>query len=408
MKPHTNLNPEEALARVLEGVVPTAGEEVPLADALYRVPVHPLTARLEDPRFNKAAVDGIAIRADDPSREFRITATIAAGDAPAVTLQHGEAVRIMTGAPVPDDAGRIVMFEHCTFSEEGPADSGGPLVRAQIIHDGTAPNIAWQGENITVGAPLLPRRRLLPQDIGILAAQGYATLEVHRPVRVAVIATGDEIVPAGEPLGPASIHDSNSPQLTAYARSAHGQAVNLGIAGDTRETISARIQQELHTADIMILSGGVSMGDLDYVPQVLEELGAEIVFHGLALKPGRPTLFAVYRNGNHTTRIFGLPGNPVSTAVQFELLIRPLMAALEGDPWTPREGVFPLAQEYRRRNTERHEYVPGWLQNGKVVPVGYMGSGHLTALSEATLIFRIDRGVPEKRAGEEVHVRFLR
>ncbi len=160
------------------------------------------------------------------------------------------------------------------------------------------------------------------------------------------------------------------------------------------------------------------MGDPDYVPQIVSDVGASIVFHGLAMKPGRPTLYAVLDGDPPVplTRIFGLPGNPVSTTVQFELLIRPLLDALGGDPSAspaprearPREARLPLADAYTRRNADRYEYLPGVVQNGEVVRLRYEGSGHISVLADAELFFRIDAGVGRLDAGSEVDVRFIR
>jgi molybdopterin molybdotransferase len=414
MKPSTNLNPDQACALVLEGVKPSGREEVILNEALYRVTAEPLTARLEDPRFDKSAVDGIGVRGEDPADEFEIIGEIAAGDDKAPALKSGQAVRIMTGARVPPDVGRVIKFENCSFTAAGTVtgtvtgDDGTAPARARIVEPETITNIALRGENTSVGALLMPPRRLCPQDIGILAAQGYTTVPVHRKPRVAVIATGDEIYPAGAELPPSGIYDSNSAQLTASARSAHAEATNLGILVDVPERIRERLGENLGKFDVIVLSGGVSMGDLDFIPDALTELGARIVFHGLAVKPGRPTLFAVYQDGEQTTRVFGLPGNPVSTLVQFELLVKPLLYALEGSEYQPREGRLPLMERMRRRNADRHEFLPGVDRAGTVVPLRYKGSGHLSALAEATLIYRIDRGVESLEAGDEVYVRYLR
>ena len=414
MKPSTNLSPEEAHDLVLEDVVPLEREEVRLEEALHRVTAEPLVARLEDPRFDKSAVDGIGIRTDDTGEEFEIVGSIAAGDGATPALKPGQAVRIMTGARVPPGVDRVVKLENCVFSSGGSGDPGGDgpdgpgPVRARIVEPETITNVALRGENTSVGDLLMQPRRLTPQDIGILAAQGYTTVPVHRKPRVAVLATGDEIYPSGVDLPPSGIYDSNSVQLTAAARSAYAEAINLGILEDVPERIKSRLGDSLGSVDVMVLSGGVSMGDLDFIPAVLAELGARIVFHGLAVKPGRPTLYALYQEGDHTTRVFGLPGNPVSTLVQFELLVKPLLYALEGVGYRPREGRLPLAEPFRRRNADRHEFVPGLDRAGTVVPLRYQGSGHLSSLAEATLVYRIDRGVESLQAGEEVYVRFLR
>jgi molybdopterin molybdotransferase len=164
------------------------------------------------------------------------------------------------------------------------------------------------------------------------------------------------------------------------------------------------VKAAIDTHDVVVCSGGVSMGDMDFLPTALETLQAEIHFHGLAMKPGRPTLFAT----SGGTLIFGLPGNPVSTLVQFEMFIAPALAEMQGLTYTPRETSLPLAKPFSRGKTDRHEYLPGYVQDGKIERVTYQGSGHLSALAAAELIFRIDRGVTSVPAGGEVYARYIR
>ncbi len=398
MKPHTDYSPEEALQIVLRDVRSLPVEQVPLADALHRVLSQPLSARVEDPRFDKSAVDGIGVRNDDDSAEFEVVGNIAAGDDRRFSLKRGQAVRIMTGAPVPGGIGRVIKLENCAFYGS----------RARVLQPERITNIALRAENIRIGQPLLSPRRLRPPDIGVLASQGYSMLSVYRTPRVAIIATGDEIYPAETSLPPAGIYDSNSHQLTAFARDAFAEVTNFGIIGDNPERIRDTVAHAASVHDVVILSGGVSMGDLDFVPEALSAVGAEVVFHGLAMKPGRPTLYAMLQGPGHTTRFFGLPGNPVSTAVQFEFLVRPLLEELGGCSYQPREARLPLAESFRRRNPDRHELLPGVCRDGAVVRLAYKGSGHVSVLSDATLFFRIDRGVESLDAGSEVYVRFIR
>lgn len=398
MKLRTALSPEQAYSLILDGVVPGPEEEIALQDALQRVLAHPLPAKLEDPRFNKSAVDGFGVPADDDSEEFRVVGTVTAGDSGLPVAGKGEALRIMTGARVPPGIGQVVKFENCRVD--------GDLVR--VVEPERTNNIAVKGENIRVGEPLLPLRRLLPADIGVLAAQGYYSLPVRKKPRVAVVATGDEIYPPGVSLPETGIFDSNSHQLTALARDSCADVTNFGIVRDDLETLIGLLREVTEGNDVVILSGGVSMGDLDYVPDALVAIGAETVFHGLAMKPGRPTLYAVLRRGDRCVRLFGLPGNPVSTLVQFEVLVRPLLWALEGMVYAPKETRLPLAEPMRRESSDRHEFLPGIVQDGAVYTLRYTGSGHLTALAGATLLYRIDQGVAALDAGDEVYVRFIR
>ena len=427
MTPHTDLSPEQALLAVLTDIPAPATEELPLAGALGRFLPDPLNARLEDPRFDKAAVDGIGIAGAELFRgsedtEFTVIATIAAGSGedPVQDLGPNEAVRIMTGAPVPPAVGQVIKFENCAI--EGN--------RVRILEPERISNIARRGENIRPGDPLMGPRRLTPQDLGVLASQGYHVVTVAPAPVVTVIATGDEIFPPGAVLPPGGIYDSNSTQLAACAAVAGAQVINRGIVRDDREALEQEVRRACESSQVVILSGGVSMGDLDYVPETLEALGGEVVFHGLSMKPGRPTLYGLVPGGSSgpgqsgpgqsasqsasqspshgPVRLFGLPGNPVSTFVQFEMFIRPLLWALCGVTYRPREARLPLPAGFTRGNADRHEFRPGRYRDGAVEPLQYSGSGHVSILSEADLLFRIDRGVKTVEPGGEVHARFLR
>lgn len=398
-KPTTFLNPDEAFDLLLGKLKPLEVEEIPLADSLGRVLAREVGARLDQPRFRKAAVDGYAVLQGQEDAPFTVVGSVAAGDSvkPGTPsgLKPGEALRIMTGAVVPPDVERLLRFEYTEESDDG--------VRRVIYEEQT--NIAEAGENIRAGEPLLSPRRLTALDIGILASQGYGTVPVYRKPRVVVISTGSELYTPGEESIPEyAIYDSNGYQLTALAEANLAVAENRGILGDDQRRITDAFRHAVEEADLVIASGGVSMGDLDFVPAALRELGASVHFHGLAVKPGKPTLFATVGE----TLVFGLPGNPVSTVAQFELFIAPALYALQGLGYTPREATLPLARPFRRGNAERHEFLPGYLRDGKIEQIRYKGSGHLSALAEAELFFRVDRGVHEVGPGEQVYARFIR
>jgi molybdopterin molybdotransferase len=399
-RPSTFLQPDDALAAVLETVRRRPIEEVALEEASGRVLAVPVDARLAQPRFDKAAVDGFGVRDDHGDGPFTVVATIAAGDTVeperAAGIGPNESVRIMTGAVVPSDVGRVVRLEYTETASDG---------RVSIVRTEEPRNIAYRGENIEPGDTLLSPRRLAPIDIGILASQGYQNVPVVARPRVAVLSTGSELRTLDHThIEPYAIYDGNSYQLVALARSALADATSYGILADTQSGITAAIRDAVARFDVVITSGGVSMGDLDLVPAALEEVGAKTVFHGLALKPGRPTLFATFGE----TLVFGLPGNPVSTFTQFELLIAPALLRMHGLEYQPREAELPLATPYVRTKADRHEYLPGHYRDGHVHRVEYMGSGDVSAYAAADCIFRVDRGVQEVRAGETVYVRFIR
>jgi len=394
MKKLGMLEPSEALAIVEAQPVTVQVEEVALENALGRVLCRQLRARLSFPLFDKAAVDGIGVATGDESAEFLEVGSITAGEAGNISLNPGECVKIMTGAPVPAAIARIIRFE---FTES--ADR-----RYRIVKHEQDANIAYQAEDIRAGDPLMDVRRLLPQDIGILASQGFATVPVARRPRLSVLVTGNELNTPGVALAPGGIYDSNSYQLTAMATLAGAEPVAAVRVGDDPETTRKALGTAFDRSDVVVLSGGVSMGDLDYVPEALQALGVDILFHGVAIKPGKPTLFG--RLGDKF--VIGLPGNPVSTFVQFELLVVPLLYRMLGLVYRPKEALLPLAEAYSRQKADRHEYLPARLEHGTVRLLPYMGSGHITALAGAELLVRMDRGILTLAPGDKVYARYVR
>jgi molybdopterin molybdotransferase len=393
------LEPNEASALVMGETYRTPIEEVPIDEATGRYLPLTLAARVTMPRFNKAAVDGIGIGPGEIAGELREIGSVAAGDADMPKLSPGECIKIMTGAPVPAGVDRIVRLEYTQSVERDGA------TWFRILREESIDNIAYEGENVTRGDILLTPRRLTGIDIGVAASQGYATLPVSRPVNVVVVATGSELAEPGSPLGKATIYDSNSYQLVAMASALGSDVSRMGIVKDDPDVLQRRLDEALTTGAVVIVSGGVSMGDLDYVPETLESLGVTPVFHGLAMKPGRPTFFG----RRDETAVFGLPGNPVSTIVQFEVFIAPLITQRMGVGHTPRERSVTLSKPFRRRNADRHEYLPAMVDmDGRATLVPYKGSGHVAALASANAFVRIDRGVESIPAGGTVHARFIR
>ena len=250
---------------------------------------------------------------------------------------------------------------------------------------------------------MLGTKVLAPQDVGILAASGFAEVPVAVPPSTAILCTGPEIRAAGEPLGPGQIYDSNGPQLAAQLAAMHCPARRLGTVPDEPAALSRAIAGALAAHGLLLLTGGVSEGDFDYVPRCLADLGADILFHRVAVKPGKPTLFA--RRGD--AWIFGLPGNPVSTFVIFELFVRPFLYRRMGLDWRPLVVRGTLGAPIRRRTTERVEFLPVSVRGGVVTPVAFHGSAHLNALAAADGLIRVEQGVAELPRGTEVDARLV-
>ena len=255
---------------------------------------------------------------------------------------------------------------------------------------------------------MLNPRILAAQDVGILASSGLAIVEVSgRPI-VGVVSTGDEIEEAGKPLPVASIYDSNGPQLCAQATAAGAETRFYGILRDREEALSEVLSQALDECDLVLVSGGVSLGDFDLVPSILEKLGVEPVFHSLAMRPGKPTFFGIRGN----VAVFGLPGNPVSTFVNFEVLVKHFLHAMMGLEYKPAMTAARLDSSLKRKGTDRVEFLPARLlateRGMSVRPLDYHGSSMITVLAEADALLRMELGQSLIEEGTVVDARRIR
>jgi molybdopterin molybdotransferase len=318
----------EARARVLAGCQRLAAAEVAIDDALGCVTAEPIVATEGVPPFANTAMDGYAVRAADTAgaapgnpAKLRVTGTLAAGAASAAEVGPGEALRIMTGAPFPLGADAITIVE---VTE--PADDGGSVLVSQPAKAGE--HVRAGGEDIAVGQEVFGAGTVLhPGHLGVLASIGREKVAVVARARVGVLSTGDELVEGAGELGPGQIRDSNRHTLLALVRQSGFEAVDLGVARDTEDAIRGVIQRGVVSCDALLTSGGVSMGEFDYVKKVLDELG-EMTWMQVAIRPAKPLAFGVVAG----TPVFGLPGNPVSSMVSFELFARPGIRQMMGYP----------------------------------------------------------------------------
>jgi molybdopterin molybdotransferase len=393
------LSVEEALQRILDGVVPTEAQFVAIEQAHNRVLAEPLQARVTQPPFNASAMDGYAVRAADVTRlpaTFTVIGEAAAGHPFSGSVGQGQAVRIFTGAPVPDRAGAIVIQEN--------ADREGAkvVVREGAVETG---HIRTKGFDFRAGDTLLAAgRRLGPREISLAAAMGHGQVAVRRRPTVAILSTGDELVPPGSPLGPGQITASNHLGIAALAQSAGAAPQQLGIARDTRADLDAHFARA-QGADVIVTSGGASVGDHDLVGPVLEERGMTLDFWKIAMRPGKPLMFG--RLGH--SRVLGLPGNPVSSLICTRLFLLPLIRALLGQPTdteTPgqaRLGV-PLEANGPRAHYMRAVSSPGPDGLPVVTPVRSQDSSLLAPLAAADcLLVRAPRA-PAAPAGSLVSI----
>lgn len=405
------LHPDETLLLVLRDLPGPAVEAVPLAEAAGRVLARPVAASFDQPPFDKASMDGYALGAEDPAAPgiFKVADLLPAGAVPKRPLPPGECARIMTGAPVPPGTVRVHRFEFAETLPPGEKAGGTGEARIRCARPEPSSNVIRRGENLRAGAVLLTPRVLLPQDVGLLAAAGLAFVEAAKRPSVGIVSTGGEIAPPGRPLAPGEIYDSNGPMLAAQTSAAGGEARFFGILPDDGAAAAGVLAEAFAKSDVLVISGAVSAGDFDIIPSVLGGLGVETVLHGHRLKPGKPLLYG--RLGDKA--VFGLPGNPVSAFVCFELFVVPHLRARCGLAFEPRMLTARLAEPVVREETDRLEYLPGRTEPASdggllVRPVPYRGSFMLAALAEADCLLRLEIGEKRLEERRSVRVRLLR
>jgi molybdopterin molybdotransferase len=420
-------------------------EELPLLQALGRVLAEPVAADRDFPPFPRATRDGYAVRAADLKADgtavLRIVGQVKAGDSYDLPLAPGEAVEIMTGAAVPQGADAVVMVEYterrtnhkgtnhkehegAQSQEAGEPGAGAGLVleelngfagesAAELETDdlveiqrpvAAGENVVPAGAEARAGQELLPRgTRMGPAQIALAAAAGSASIKVARKPRVAILSTGDELVELAEKPGPSQIRNSNSYSLAAEVAACGGEPVQLPIAPDEEGKLTWLTQEGLK-ADLLLLSGGVSMGKFDLVETVLKKLGAEFFFTGAMIQPGKPVVFGAVRE----TPFFGLPGNPVSVMVTFELFARQVVEAMSGmEPSRLRSAQARLRQEFKTK-TGLTRFLPAMIEGGlydaAVAIVPWQGSGDLLAASRANCYLVVPPDREKLEEGELVTV----
>lgn len=413
----TLLSLDEARARILRDHLPLLAEVLPLSECLGRVLAADAAALLTLPPWDNSAMDGFAVRSADvvttsPSApvSLAVVGEIAAGRAPTVSVREGTAVRILTGAIVPPGADAVVPVE----DTDAPAGMAALVDRVAVRAPVRAgEHVRRAGSDVERGRPLVAAgTRLLPHTLAVLAASGHTHLSVHRRPRVAILATGDELAALGEPLGPASIPDSNSESLAAQVSAAGAEPVRLGIAGDEVEAVRERVQEGILAADVLVASGGVSVGARDVVKEVFEDVGTLDLWR-VAVQPGKPLAYGSgpRPDGGHCL-LFGLPGNPVSSFVTFELFVRPVLRRLQGaDPLAGRLVVRAVLDEALRSDPARRAFIRVRLSAAadeqgryRASLAGGQGSHVLSALAVADGLAIVPEDVAEVPAGAEVEV----
>jgi molybdopterin molybdotransferase len=392
----------EAQARILDGVTAISGTEtLPVRAALGRVLAEDIVSPIDVPSHTNSAMDGYAVRAEDlPEegvREFPVPGTSWAGRPWLSPIEPDQAVQIMTGGMMPEGADTVVMQEH--------VEREGDTVR---IGGGHKPgqHVRAAGEDLATGQPVFTAgKRLTSADIGVLASLGLSEVSVMRRLKVAFFSTGDELRSVGEPLDPGEIYDSNRYTLYGMLKKLDVEINDMGVVRDRRDLVEQAFNDAADGADAIITSGGVSVGEADFVKETLEKLGS-MAFWKIAMKPGRPVTFGHISNAV----FFGLPGNPVSVMVTFFQFVRPALLKMAGDTgvpdaWTVRARTTTAL----RKRPGRYEFQRGVLEQSgpgefTVRSAGAQGSGILRSMSEANCFIMLKPDQTAVDAGEEVEV----
>jgi molybdopterin molybdotransferase len=393
----------EAVRLVLENTRRLPAEDVPLVESQGLALAKDVRARFDSPPFDNSAVDGYAVRSADAEagRAFRVVDEAPAGRPAAKSVREGEAIKIFTGGVIPEGADAVVMVENTTgwgerFELKKAASPG--------------QNVRGSGEDVRGGDVILKKgAEVGPPEIALAATQGYGGLPVYRRPKVVVLSTGTELVePGTRDLSPGEIYDSNSFAVIAQARELGAEARRISAASDDPDLIRDALSEALGTADVVVTSGGVSVGEKDLVKGTMLELGVQQVFWGVKFKPGKPLFFGVRGD----VRLFGLPGNPVSAMVCFELFVRPALMRMMGREDKKRPHIDVYFQEDVKNNFGRMHAMrvslerteKGWLARS----VGAQGSGLVSSLTKADALALIGPDSEGARAGEPVEAIVLR
>ncbi len=412
---------EQALKAILENCQPLSSETSTLSTALKKVLSEPLKAAFDLPQFNNSAVDGYGVLVEDlltatPQNpvKLKMVGEVAAGiqECAGLTLNQGECARILTGAPVPGTVEAVVMKENCR-------------VDGDYIHVSCktriGESIRLQGEEIEAGATVLkPGTMISPPIIGLIATLGITEFKTYRSPKVAVIATGNELKEPGEPLGEGEIYNSNSYALVAALNAMGVQNVVRYHVRDDREETAKVIKEALENSDLIISAGGVSVGEYDYVKDVCEDLGVDTVFWRIAIKPGKPVYFGVAEGHTFDTcdtsigdrkLVFGLPGNPVSALVTFNLFVKPAIMKMQNFESKPKRFKAKVARNLKKKSG-RLDFVRGMVTATELgvlsaMPASGQESHMLTGLANANCLMHFDQDLEFLPEGEPITIDLL-
>jgi molybdopterin molybdotransferase len=387
---------KDALKLILSTAKILPVERVELQKSLKRVLAEDVFLDMDMPPFNKSAMDGFACRKSELNNELEVVETIYAGKNPEKIIGKNQCYKIMTGAMVPNDAELVFKKEDAAITTNG---------KILCINPSVDKNICYRGEDLKKGQLVLQKSTLLvAKHLPVLAGAGITYPNVYKQPAISVFATGSELVePQEKPLS-FQIRNSNSSQLLAQLSETGINAVYGGILKDDLNLPESKIDEAFCSNDIVILTGGVSVGDYDLIPEILSNLGFEILVRATAVKPGKPMSFA--KKGKKYC--FGLSGNPVSSFVQFELYVKPFLFELMGHDFQQIVLRLPLGIDYVQKNADRINFIPANISDKmEIDPVEFHGSAHISALSRAGFLMEVPKNVNSIKKGELVNVRSL-
>lgn len=387
---------EEALKIVIDAVIHEVNSEtIPLNKSLNRVLAEDVSSDVDMPPFDKSAMDGYACKRADLSQELEVLELIPAGSVPTKEVGIGQCSKIMTGAMLPDGADCVIKVEET----EELANK-----KIKFVANQTKNNFVPTADDVKAGDLVMKSGTIIqPQHFAVFASVGYDRPKVYKQVSVGIISTGDELVEPQHKPTLSQIRNSNAYQLIGQLQKINVTPHYYGIARDDEGLTSKIISKAIAETNVILLTGGVSMGDFDFIPKIFDQLGVNIMFESIAIQPGKPCVFGLLDK----KFVFGLPGNPVSSFNLFELLVKPLLYKLMGHSFDPVIVQMPMGKEYSRRKSSRRSFLPVLIKDGKVWPIEYHGSAHINALTNAYGFISIPIGKTILKVGEKVDVRPL-
>ncbi len=400
---------DEALEYVKEGALPLPSQRVELGMSLGLRLRESIISPIDSPPFDKTLLDGYAVISSDASPTRKVTEEVVAGAVPRHAVEPGTTISVMTGAPIPDGADAIVKHEDIpSIKEISPEETVVEMPKSRVA---AGTGVLLRGAAFHQGQEVLTAGKYLSAiDIALLAEVGRPEITVTPKPSVAVLPTGNELVECGQPVGPGQICNSNGPMLLALLEANDAQPIDLGIGRDDTDELTRLMQQGLE-ADVLLVTGGVSAGVMDLVPGVLQSLGVRQVFHKVRMKPGKPVWFGEYEREGRRKLVFGMPGNPVSTLVSFEIFVKPALRVLAGGEFVPPQSQRAVLTTSIGHRGKRPTYYPSQLNYGQrekglptVETLPWRGSADLAALTRANALTILPEGDYELEIGAEVDV----